>query len=147
MSQNTVISGPVPPYSNPPIQPQFFQPSRFVISALTLGQTTTITTSVDHNYVIGQQVRLLIPSKHGSTSLNEQSGIVLSIPASNQVILDINSNGADPFIATPTFMPFQQQTPSQIIAIGDYNTGLISMSGRSLPTTTIPGSFINISPL
>jgi hypothetical protein len=26
------------------------------------------------------------------------------------------------------------------------NTGLISSTGRSLPTTTIPGSFVNISP-
>lgn len=141
------IVGPVPPYSNPPIEPQFFQPSRFVISAISLGSTTIITTAVNQNYVIAQLVRLLIPSKYGCRGLNEQTGYVISIPAPNQVELDINSNGIDPFISSPTFLPFQSQTPPQIVAVGDNNSGIISSTGRVTPTNNIPGSFINISPL
>jgi len=140
------MPGPRPPFSNPPIEPQNFQPSVFVISAISLGVNTTVTTSVNNNYVVGQQVRLLIPDKYGSRELNEQTGIVLSIPAPNQVILDINSNGASSFIASPTFLPFQTKTLPQIAAIGDVNSGIISSTGRSIPTTNIPGSFINISP-
>jgi hypothetical protein len=143
---NTVISFPVPPYSNPPIEPQNFQPSQFVITAISFGVNTTVTTSVNHNYVVGQLTRLLIPSKYGSQILNEQIGYVISIPAANQVVLTINSTNSDPFISSPTFLPFQSKTLPQIVAVGDINSGIISSTGRILPTTNIPGSFINISP-
>lgn len=139
---NFPISGPIPPYSNPPIEPQYFQPSRFVISAISLGPTTIITTSVAHNYVIGQQVRVLIPFTYGCQQLSGQSGFVIAIPSATQVTLDINSFAFDPFVPSPVYGP----TPPQIVAIGDLNTGLISSTGRVVPTTTIQGSFINISP-
>jgi len=77
---NTVISYPIPPYSNPPIEPQNFKPSLFYITAISLGQITTVTTSVNNNYVVNQEVRLLIPNGYGSRGLNEQIGLVISIP-------------------------------------------------------------------
>ena len=136
-----MVIGPIPPYNNPPIEPQYFQPSRFVITAIALRTSTTITTSVDHNYVVGQQVRLLIPQPYGSRGLNNQTGFVISIPASNQVVLDTNSIGIDPFTeSTYTTQP-------QIMAIGDNNSGIISLTGRNIPTTNVPGAFINISPI
>ncbi len=136
-----LISGPIPPFSNPPIEPQFYQPSRFLITALTLGITTTVTTSVDHNYVIGQEIRLLIPYGCGTIQIDSQTGEVISIPASNQVQVNINSIDANAFVTT-TF----KQTP-QIIPIGDVNSGQINSNGPMNVTTYIPGSFINISPL
>lgn len=147
MTQRGVISFPTPPYSNPPIEPQFYQPQVFVISAIALGYQTTVTTSVNHDYVIGQLVRLLIPSKYGSRLLNEQEGFVIAIPASNQVTLDINSFGVDAFISSPTFLPYQSQTLPQIAAIGDQNSGPLNANGRSPTQTFIDGSFLNISPL
>lgn len=146
MVKNTVISYPTPAYSNPPIEPQFYMPSQFVISAITLGLTTIITTAINHNYVIAQLVRLLIPSKYGSRGLNEQIGLVISIPAPNQVELNINSSFIDLFIASPTFLPFQQRTLPQILAIGDINSGAINALGESPLATFIPGSFQDISP-
>lgn len=142
MSNQTRFPGPTPAYTNPPIEPQNFKPSRFVISAISLGQQTTITTSVNHNYVIGQLVRILIPPTYGTIQLNEQSGYVSSIPAANEVVVQIDSSKYSSFIASPTF----GTTKPEILAIGDVNTGLISSTGRSLPTTAIPGSFQNISP-
>jgi len=147
MAQRPITSSPIPPYSNPPIEPQFYQPSEFAISALSFGVTTIVTTVVNHNYVIGQLIRILIPSKYGSRALNEQLGNVITIPAPNQVEVAINSIGTDPFIASPTFVPFQSRTLPQIVAVGDYNSGYINPTGRVTATTAIPGSFINISPL
>lgn len=142
----TVISFPIPPYSNVPIEPQFYQPSRFVISAITLGATTTVTATTNMNYVVGQLVRLLIPPTFGTRQLNEQEGYVIAIPASNQVTLNINSTGYDPFVSSLA------TTKAQILAVGDVNSGYSSTTGRSIPTVNgntqieIPGSFINISP-
>lgn len=144
---NTVISFPVPPFSNPPIQPEFYLPKRFTISAITLGITTTVTTTIEHDYVIGQEVRLIIPNRYGSTLLNEKTAIVLTIPSSTSVKLNLNSMGADPFIPSPTFLPFESKTLAQIIGIGDVNSGVINTTGRINTGTFIPGSFINISPL
>ena len=139
MSYPPLIFGPVPPYNNPPIEPHNFKPRMFFITGITLGQTTTITTSKDMDYVIGQQVRLLIPNGYGCRGLNEITGFVISIPAPNQVVLNIASTGIDPYV-DPGFA-----NKPQIVAIGDQNSGIISLTGRVLNSTNIPGSFINIS--
>lgn len=148
---NTVISYPIPAYQNMPIEPQFYKPSQFVITGLVLGQTTIVTMAngtndVSPNYVMGQQVRLIIPPKYGSRSLSGRTGYVLSIPTTNSVEVSINSVDADPFIPSPTFLPFQSQTPAQIVAIGDINSGVVNSSGNRATSTLIPGSFQNISP-
>lgn len=138
------ISGPIAPFNNPPIEPQFFQPWGFVISNITLGKKTVVTMIIPSittlNYVIGQQVRLLIPNTFGCRQLNGQSGFVIGITLPNQVTLDINSLGIDPYIASSA------TTRAQIIAIGDINFGIISTTGRINLKTDIPGSFENISP-
>ena len=133
--------GPIPPYNNPPIEPQNYQPRRFVISSVTLGQTTTVTTVLDMDYVIGQLVRLIIPFSYGCTQLNDKTGYVIAIPAPNQVVVTIDSSkNVDSFISsTATTLP-------EILAIGDINTGVQNSQGRVNNITYIPGSFINISP-
>ncbi len=136
----SAIIGPTAPYSNVPIEAQFYQPSRFVISAVSLGVTTTVTTTAAMNYVIGQLVRLIIPPSFGCRQLNESQGYVLSLPTTTQVVLSIDSSkDVDPYIASSA------STVAQILAIGDINTGQIN-TGRSGNITYIYGSFINISP-
>lgn len=136
-----VISYPIPPYQNVPIHAEYYQPRRFVISGVTLGQTTVVTTSVDHDYVIGQQVRLIIPAVFGCYQLNETFGYVLSIPTTNSVEININSSrNVNQFVAATS-----TQEPA-ILAIGDVNTGVVNTHGRINQTTYIPGSFIDISP-
>jgi hypothetical protein len=141
-SQFSPFPGPTAPESNPPINPQYYQPSLFYISAISEGTVTTVTTSVNHNYVIGQLVRLLIPFNYGAQQLNERQGYVIGIPAANEVVLNIDSTKADAFIPSPTYGP----TPPQIAAIGEVNSGQISSTGNVQINTYIPGSFINISP-
>jgi hypothetical protein len=137
------LSGPTPPYNNPPIEPQFYKPKRFVISDVTLGQTTIVTTVLDMDYDIGQQVRLLIPSSYGCYQLNEVTGFVINILADNQVEMDIDSSqNVDTF-----FSGSIDPTKPEILAIGDINTGAINNHGNKWTHRSIPGSFKNISPL
>jgi hypothetical protein len=143
---NTVVSYPIPAYANVPIRPQYYSPRRFVISGITLGITTIVMTSVVQNYVPGQQIRLIFPSKYGCQQLNGKQGLVIAVLSGNSVELDINSTQVDPFIPTPNFLTFQPQTPPQVLAIGDVNSGA---NGPIIPYyefTHISGSFINISP-
>lgn len=138
------VSGPTPPYSNPPIEPQFYKPSRFVIDDITLGQTTLVQTTEDLNYVVGQQVRLLIPERNGAIQLNGAQGYVLSVPAPNQVILSIDSSGYDPFIDTtlvqesivfiirfnPTFIGCSNNFSVGDLVLIENCTGLTELNGN-----------------
>jgi hypothetical protein len=137
---NGVISYPIPPYSNVPIEPQYYKPNNFVISAIALGPTTTVTTTLDMNFVIGQEVRLVIPPLCGSRLINGLTGYVISIPASNQVEINLYSVGADPFKTTSI------GSQPQIIPLGDINNGYIKPNGQGYIFPTIPGAFKNISP-
>ena len=140
-----VISYPVPLYANLPIEPQYYTPWRFVISAISLGVTTTITMVIpaitDLTYVVGQQVRLIIPPTFGCRQLNGQTAYVIAVNLPDQVVLDINSSqNVDSYIAS------SQPTPAQILAIGDILAGAINNNGTQNQTTYVIGSFINVSP-
>ncbi len=139
------ITGPIAPYTNPPIEPQYYIPWRFQISAISLGVTTIVTMVIPsitfNNYVIGQEVRLIIPPLFGCRELNGVTGYVISIPSSNQVELNIFSSGMNAFIAASA------RTQAQILPIGDNNYGNISTTGRVNLNIGIPGAFKNISPL
>lgn len=134
--------GPIPPETNPAIKPQYYEPSRFVISALATGTSTTITTSTDNNYVVGGQVRVLIPQYYGTYQINGQTGFITSLLSSSQFIVNIDSSNANAFISNPVFGP---DLP-QVVAVGDVNTGAINANGSRNQTTFIEGSFINVSP-
>lgn len=136
----SVISYPIPAYSNVPINPQFYQPRFWFISAITRGRTTTVTTTADQDFVVGQLVRFIIPPSFGIRQLNEQQGYVISILSSTQVRVDIDSRFMDAFTSSSA------TTQPQIIPIGDVGNGQINNSGRTNNGTYIPGSFINISP-
>lgn len=141
MVTNTVITYPIPPYQNLPIHPEFYQPRRWVISGITLGKVTLVTTTTDNDYVVGQQVRFIIPNGYGTRQLSEQSGYVILLLSSTQFVVDIDSSQMDVFIgASLTQQP-------QVLAIGDVNQGQTNTHGRTNQLTYIPGSYINISPL
>ena len=144
----TVISYPIPPYSNPPINSDYYQPRAYDISAITLGSTTLVTTSANHDFVIGQACRFIIPWGYGTTELNEMQGIVISIPMDDQVTITIDSSSFSTFIPGGSPQPVDKGTTAvpQILPIGDVNSGIISSTGLSNTSTNIPGSFINISP-
>ena len=137
----TVISYPISAYQNVPIEPQFYQPSRFVISDIALGQTTIVTTTEDVNYVVGQLVRLIIPPSYGCRQLNEQVGYVLSLPTTTQIELSIYSSGGDAYINSSA------TTKAQTLAVGNINLGATNSNGPLSTSTYIPASFINISPI
>lgn len=134
------ITGPIALYNNLPIQ-HFYQPKRHIISDVILGRNTIVTTLGDMFYVVGQEIRLLIPTEFGCRQLNDVKGYVLEILASNQVLTSIDSSqNVDNFISSIA------PTKPEILAIGDVNSGQVNTNGRNDLQNNIPGSFINTSP-
>lgn len=140
MTYYPVISGPVALYNNLPIRADFYQPRRFDIQSITLGQTTIVTTILDMDYVVGQLVRLLIPFGYGSTQLNQVKGYVIALLSSNSVEIDIDSSKNVNIYVNGGY----SQRP-QIVPVGDIANGAVNLTNKTMQTY-IPGSFINISP-
>lgn len=146
-----VISYPIPAYQNLQIDSQFYQPSRFVISAITLGLSTTVETSSDHNYVVGQLVRLLVPRLFGSYQLNEVQGYVISAPTATSVVLDIDSTLANAFIASPytcSITNITQDTSAVVTASNSFlrgNSVIFSGVGGMTEINTLVGSISAVS--
>ena len=134
-------TGPIALGNNYPIEAQNYAPQFYFILNISLGQTTTVTTTVDNDYVIGQECKLIIPNANGCYQLNEVKGFVIEIPFPDQVVLSIDSS-----VNVNQFQTSTMRTQPQILAIGDINSGAINSQGRKNNTTFIPGSFINISP-
>ena len=111
-------------------------------SSSVYGEVTVVTVE-PNDYVVGQLTRLLIPTSYGASKLNRQQGYVSSIPYDNEVVLSLDTQYCNSFVNDPLFGP----TEPQILAIGDGNQGYVNPNGRSSSPTSIPGAFINISPL
>lgn len=143
MVLNPFLQGPLAPERNPPIVPEYFRPGVYYITAITQGFSTTITTNVAHQYVIGQLVRFTIPNMYRMIQLDEKEGYVISIPSPTTFIVNIDTTKYNSFVSSPSYGP----TKPQVMAIGDINSGAINSQGRINNGTTIPGAFINTSPI
>lgn len=136
------------------LYPTLYFPSMKFISAITLGATTTVTTTTPHNYVVGQQVAFRIPSLWGTTQLNSLPntvipgsplyGFVIAVPSTTSVVVNINSTGYTAF-TTPAVSQLTGLSFPQIVAVGDNNTGslLFGFSSLTINGPTISGAFQN----
>jgi hypothetical protein len=114
------------------------------IAAIAQGQTTIVTTDVDHGFVVGNTVQFVIPMEFGMRQLNKLVGLVLSITA-DTIQVNIDSLGFDAFIAATPPNPIIVYSPAQVLPVGDGNTGYV-LPGGVKPTLQIPGTFRNTYP-
>jgi hypothetical protein len=145
MTIGPVISYPIPAYQNVPIQAQFYQPSRFFISNITLGKTTLVTTTVQTNYVVGQLVRLLIPYSFGCRQLNEQTGYVISTTFENIAFINnqqASTNGAGGLYIRFIY-PFSGLPANTMIIPGTFEA--VTADGFTYSETNPPSGLLNLN--
>lgn len=153
-SNYTAISGsPTGAYVRKVLYPFLYVPQDNIVSYLTLGATTTVTTSMYHNLETGQLVAFRIPSSWGTTQLNSLPnlvipgqpvyGTVVSITDNWTFVVNINSASYTAFNTNQTVASVPGLTFPQVVPIGDLNTGgnLISSSTTvSYPPPSFPTS-------
>jgi hypothetical protein len=84
-----------------PFDPRFYPPYRFV-TAITQAASAVITLSVTHQYTVGQEVRIIVPSAFGMIEMNNLLGVITAInTTTNTITVDIDSSGFTAF-AFPT---------------------------------------------
>ena len=74
-----------------------FYPDHQIITNITNEQNATVTTLSNHGYIVGQIIRIVVPIDFGMTQINGLTGTIISIPALNQISVDINSSSFDQF--------------------------------------------------
>jgi Ubiquitin-activating enzyme E1 FCCH domain len=122
------------------LYPNLYFPGVDFISAITTGTTTTIQTTTQHNFQVGQEVAFRIPSQWGTIQLNSlpnsvipgspKYGYVISITDLQTFVVNLNSVGFTAFTVAQAFANFRESFP-QVLAVGDVNTGGVQISSGS----------------
>jgi len=99
------------------LYPFLYLPEDNVVSAITTGTTTTIVTTMYHNFVVGQEIAFRIPSVWGTTELNSLPnttipgspvyGYVTSITDNWTFVCNINSTGYTAFNVNQPFLSYR----------------------------------------
>jgi hypothetical protein len=115
------------------------------ITSITQAFPALVTTSENHGFVPGNRVQFFIPPQWGMRQLNGLKGLVQTVPADNQIEVDIDTSTFDAFV-TPSSPPFVVIDPAQVTGVGDENYGNLSPGGIPVLPMTVPGAYINQPP-
>jgi hypothetical protein len=160
-SNYTAISGsPSGTLVKKVLYPFLYLPEDNVVSVITTGSTTTIKTTMYHNFEPGQEIAFRIPPFWGTTQLNSLPnnvipgspvyGYVTSVTDNWTFVCTINSSGFTAFTdnGTMTASTLVGLTYPQVLAVGDVNTGGI-INGLSVtnlyPSPQFPTSTNRVS--
>ena len=156
-SNYTALSGsPTGAFVMKVLYPFLYLPEDNVISAITTGATTTVKTTMYHNFVVGQQIAFRIPSAYGTTQLNSLPnvlipgspvyGYVTSITDNWTFVCSINSTSFTAFNSNQPFASYPGLQFPQVVAVGDVNSGGTAYSGGALyPSPSFPTSSGGVS--
>lgn len=87
-----------------------YRPLRMVVTNVTNAAQAIVTTQINHQYSIGDQLRLLVPLSYGMTI--DKTIQIIAIPSANTLQCNLNTIGADPFA-----IPVPLRNPAQLIPI------------------------------
>jgi hypothetical protein len=99
-----------------------------IVSAITNSFPAVVTTTIDHQYITGTIVRLVITKGHGMPQANQQFGSILVLTPTTFAI-DIDTTYYDAFVV-PDLVKY---TCSQCVAIGEDNDILTAAEQNVLP--------------
>lgn len=152
-SNYTVLSGsPVGATVRKVLYPFLYLPQDNVVAFVTTGATTTIATTMYHNFEVGQEIAFRIPSAWGTVQLNSLPnvlipgspiyGYVTSITDNWTFVCNINSSSFTAFNVNQSVISVPGLTFPQVLSVGDVNTGgnIITATSPLYPSPLFPSS-------
>lgn len=139
---------PTPAFTNVAIAPQFYAPSYFQITNVSQSPNAQVTVVSNFgrtlNFVVGQEVSFVIPSKYQMYQLDGLTGVVVTLVDANNFTVNIDTTAFTAFDPAP----LNERQIAQVIPSGTYNTGNIIPNPQSIPLANlaIPGSYTNTQP-
>lgn len=98
-----------------------FIPKRRLISGITNAQIPTVTTTEDHEYNVGDTVRIIVPISFGMY-INFLKTMIISVPTSNTFTMDLDTSLLGSFV-----VPAIPYTPAQVIPMAGQATDNIAV--------------------
>lgn len=156
-SNYTALAAQTVPTVKKVLYPFLYVPQDNVISGITLGATTTVTTTMYHNFEVGQEVAFRIPPQWGTIQLNSLPntvipgspiyGYVISVTDNWTFVVNINSAAYTTFNTNPSSPSLPGLNYPQVLSVGDINTGGMQIySGSPLyPSPRFPTSTNRVS--
>lgn len=140
------------------LYPDLYIPETCVITNITKAAQAVITTSINHNFVVGQEVFFTVPKEWGMVEMSSRAFVqnngvplqayVVAVTA-NTLTVNVNSTGFTTFAYPTSALYATGVTPAQVSAQGDANTGYSLNSSGNVPylgvnngVIGIPGSFV-----
>ena len=96
-----------------------YMPAMRVIAGISNGFPATVTTTVNHGYIVGTIVRLDIAPTGGMLQANQMTGTILSVPTLTTFTLSIDTTNFDTFVVPSVFPPGYND--SQCTPVGEIN--------------------------
>lgn len=150
-SNFTALSGsPAGAFMQAVLCPFLYLPGVNFISSLDLSGTfVTVTTTTNHNYVVGQEIAFIVPTTFGSTQLDQLPNnitpgspiyfYVSQLLSNNSFVCTAVTAGVTAFNSNQTFAGTFGRTWAQVIAAGDVNSGGFPFTGGQLyPSPSFP---------
>lgn len=132
-SNYTALTTQTVPTVKKVLYPFLYVPQDNVISAITTGSTTTVATTMYHNFEVGQEVAFRVPPQWGTIQLNSLPnlvipgspiyGYVVSVTDNWTFVVNINSSAYTAFNTNPASPTLPGLTYAQVLSAGDVNTG------------------------
>jgi hypothetical protein len=107
-----------------------FQPAMRIVTAITLSNPASVTTSFPHNYNSGIILRIDIPPGYGMQQINQQVGTI-TVTGATTFNISIDTTFYDA-LTTPTTYREMAQLP-QCVPIGEINPLLTNATRNVLP--------------
>lgn len=107
-----------------------YQPAMRVISSITNGFPSVVTTTVNHQYLDGTIVRLIVPTGFGMVQANQLTGSILVLSPTTFSV-DIDTTLFDVFVL-PSSFPLDYND-AQVIPVGEDNDTLLAATYNVLP--------------
>ncbi len=147
-----IAASPAGAYVMKVLYPFLYVPEDNVTAFITLGATTTVTTTMYHNFEVGQEIAFRIPTVYGTTQLNSLPnvlipgspvyGYVTSVTDNWTFVCSINSSAFTAFNTNQPFPTLGGLNFPQVLAVGDVNSGgqSIVAGGPLYPSPQFPTS-------
>jgi hypothetical protein len=131
-----------------PYSPLFYPPRRYITS-ITQAANAVVTTSVQHTYTVGQQVRFTVPSAFGMTQINGLTGNIIAVNTAtgngnNTFTVDINSSAFTAFAFPTTTSPYAN-SPALVVPVGENTATALTYGQNILADATVNTGFIGMT--
>ena len=98
------------------ITPPYYYPQRATITGITAANPMVVTTSTNHGYTVGQQVRLRVPAALGMVQANNVTAVITAVTSTTFTLGSVDSSAFTAFAwPATTSVPF---TPATVTPVG-----------------------------